>query len=129
MVRSGSNTQNLSMSNNMKNEAAVALGKLSHSRQSEAQSQASRWNGKNGGRPRTTSPFLPARSVTQVDRAIKHLGVEIIRGRGYFYFVSLDPAIGQVGDSIYICYLNQQSLARWIKDAESAVKENNLKNK
>ena len=113
----------------MKNEAAVALGKLSHSRQSEAQSQASRWNGKNGGRPRTTSPFLPAKSVAQVDRAIKHLGVEIIRARGYFYFVSLDPAVGPVGDSVYMCYLNQQSLARWISDAKNAVKQHELKNK
>ena len=36
----------------MKNEAAVALGKLAHSRQSQAQSESSRRNGKAGGRPR-----------------------------------------------------------------------------
>jgi len=107
----------------MKNEAAVALGKLSHSRQSPAQSLASRQNGKAGGRPRTAVLDQPARSITQVNRAIKHLGVEIIRGGGYFYFVSLDPSIGQVGESRYTCYLKQATVARWISDAEAAVTE------
>ena len=107
----------------MKNEAAVALGKLSHSRQSEAQAQASRENGKAGGRPRTASPHYPARSIQQVDRAIKHLGLEVIRGRGYFYFVSLDLSVGQIGDSVMVPYVNSMSIARWIQAAEFAIKE------
>ncbi len=108
----------------MKNPAAVALGKLSHSRQSEAQSNASRSNGKAGGRPRTVSLDTLAKSVAQVDRAIRHLGVELIRGRGYFYFVSLDPAVGQVGESIMVCYLNQLTLAQWVACAKNATMEN-----
>jgi len=109
----------------MKNEAAVALGKLSHSRQSEAQSQASRWNGKNGGRPRTTSPFLPAKSISQIDRAIKHLGVELVRGSGYFYFTRLGSGFTDViGEAIYVRYLKQQTLARWIRDAENSLGKN-----
>ena len=107
----------------MKNKAAQALGRLSHSRQSEAQAQASRWNGKNGGRPRTASPHHPARSVLQVDRSIKHLGVELNRGDGYFYFSSLEPCFEQVGDSVMVPYVNSMSLARWIQAAEFAIKE------
>ena len=107
----------------MKNEAAVALGKLSHSRQSQAQSDASRRNGKAGGRPRTTSPYLPAQSVTQVNRAIRHLGVELVREDGHFYFSSLNSDVGQVGEEIYRAHLNQAGLARWVSDAEYAVKQ------
>jgi len=107
----------------IKNEAAVALGRLSHSRQSKAQSEASRRNGKAGGRPRTKTPYSPAQSVTQVNRAIKHLGVELVRGDGYFYFVSLDPDVAQIGDSVMRAHLNQAGLARWVSDAEYAVKQ------
>lgn len=109
----------------MKNEAAVALGRLSHSRQSEAQSEASRRNGKAGGRPRTKSPYAPAQSITQVNRAIKHLGVELVRGDdgSYFYFSSLHPDVGQIGEEIYRAHLNQTGLARWVSDAEYAVKQ------
>lgn len=106
-----------------KNEAAVALGKMSHSRQSEAQSEASRQNGKAGGRPRTKCPYSPAQSVTQVNRAIRHLGVELVRGEGYFYFWSLDPQFAQIGDSVMRPYLNQAGLARWVSDAEYAVQQ------
>ena len=109
----------------MKNEAAVALGRLSHSRQSQAQSEASRRNGKAGGRPRTKSPFAPAQSITQVNRAIKHLGVELVRGDdgSYFYFSLLNSDVGQVGEEIYRAHLNQAGLARWVSDAEYAVKQ------
>ena len=109
----------------MKNEAAVALGRLSHSRQSQAQSEASRRNGKAGGRPRTKSPYAPAQSITQVNRAIRHLGVELIRGDdgSYFYFSLLNSDVGQVGEEIYRVYLNQAGLARWVSDAEYAVQQ------
>lgn len=108
----------------MKNKAAVALGKLSHSRQSEAQSQASRQNGKLGGRPRKICVHDTARSVTQVNRAIRHLGIEVVRGRGYFYFWSLDPAVAHNDYGwVMVPYLNCMSLHRWIRAAEAAVEE------
>jgi hypothetical protein len=107
----------------MKNKSAQELGRLSHSRQSEAQSQASRKNGKLGGRPTTVSHDTKARSVTQVNRAIRFLGIEVVRGDGYFYFLSKD--IGQVGDSVMVPYVNSMSLARWIQSAEAAIKEHN----
>ncbi|MEY4245523.1 MAG: hypothetical protein RLZZ245_3108 [Verrucomicrobiota bacterium] len=113
------------MKQTMKNEAAVALGKLAHSRQSQAQSEASRRNGKAGGRPRTKCSYSPAQSITQVNRAIKHLGVELVRGDdgSYFYFSLLNSDVGQVGEEIYRVYLNQAGLARWVSDAEYAVKQ------
>ena len=105
----------------MKNKAAQELGRLSHSRQSEAQSNASRENGKRGGRPLTVSHDTKARSVTQVNRAIRFLGIEVVRGDGYFYFVSLNPDVGQVGDSVMVPYVNAFTLHRWIWEATSAI--------
>ena len=60
-----------------------------------------------------------------INKAIRHLGIEIVgrRGAGYFYFVDLDEKIGQVGNSVMVCYLNQQSLSRWVSDAEAAMRE------
>jgi hypothetical protein len=69
-----------------------------------------------------------ARSVTQINRAIKHLGIEVVRGRGYFYFWSLDPAAAQVGDSVMVPYLNCMSLHRWIRAAQAAVEEHSADN-
>ena len=60
-------------------------------------------------------------STSHINRAIKHLGLEIIhkRGSGYSYFLDLKTG-DQVGDSVPVCYLNQLTLARWIGEAEDA---------
>jgi hypothetical protein len=60
---------------------------------------------------------------TQINRAIRHLGVQIVSGTGYFYFVDLAEKIGQVGNSVMVCYLNQQSLQRWVSAAQYAINE------
>jgi hypothetical protein len=72
----------------MKNEAAVALGKMSHKRQSPAQSAASAENGKKGGRPRTKPLKDPACVIADANRIIKYLGVELVQGDGQSYSVS-----------------------------------------
>lgn len=60
----------------------------------------------------------------RINRAIQHLGVQIIgNGDGYFYFTDLAGKIGQVGQSVMVCYLNQQPLSRWVSDAAAAVHE------
>lgn len=61
----------------------------------------------------------------RINKAIRHLGIEIVgnRGAGYFYFVDLANKIGQVGNSVMICYLHQQSLSRWVSDAQYAINE------
>ena len=65
-------------------------------------------------------------TTSRINRAIKHLGIEIVhkRGSGYSYF--LDAHGNQVGESIMVCYLNQQTLARWVEDAEHARKQAQL---
>ncbi len=67
---------------------------------------------------------MKATSKAQINAKIKHLGVEIQgkRGGGYFYFTSLNSG-NQVGLSVMVCYLNQQTLESWIKDAENACNE------
>ena len=58
---------------------------------------------------------------TVINKAIRHLGLEIVgaRGDGYFYFCDLKTG-AQIGESVLICYLNQCTLAEWVKEAEYA---------
>jgi hypothetical protein len=55
-----------------------------------------------------------------VNKAIAHLGLEIQdNGDGYFYFT--DTTTGDVvGDSVFACRLNFNSLPVWIMEAEDA---------
>lgn len=57
----------------------------------------------------------------RINRAIQHLGLTLVgtRGDGYFYF--LDSAGNQVGESVYVCYLNHLPLKDWVALAEFAV--------
>ena len=56
----------------------------------------------------------------RINRAIKHTGLKITytRGDGYFYFTDIDDFT--VGDSVYVCYMNQFSLGQWVEQAEEA---------
>ncbi len=60
-------------------------------------------------------------TTKQINRAIKHLNLEVIhnRGSGYSYFLDLTTG-DQVGDSVYVCHLNQQTLDKWVHDAQWA---------
>lgn len=57
----------------------------------------------------------------RINRAIKHLGLEIQGNQwdGYYYFLDLKTQ-DQIGDSVMVCYLNQQTLERWVADATAA---------
>jgi hypothetical protein len=58
-----------------------------------------------------------------INQAIKHLGVEIQNNRdGYSYFTGLVEG-HQIGQSVYICYLNMLTLAEWVERAADAVAE------
>lgn len=59
----------------------------------------------------------------QINRAIKHLGIEVEakRGDGYSYFLSLTTR-DQIGESQMVCYLYHRTLDQWVKAAEEAVK-------
>ena len=59
-------------------------------------------------------------TVSVINRAIKHLGLEIIRGNGYSYFLDLKTG-EQVGESVYVCYLSNLSLEGWIKEAQERI--------
>lgn len=59
-------------------------------------------------------------TASKINRAIKHLGVEIVRGYGYVYFCSLADG-GQVGESVMIPFLNCCSLEQWVAEAKFAV--------
>jgi hypothetical protein len=101
----------------MKNEAAVALGKMSHKRQSPAQSAASAENGKKGGRP-NSSMNLKARSVLQIDRAVYHLELYIAKDEnGHWRFYNQKTSIPQ-GNKHWEGPLNQWTLKTWIARAD-----------
>lgn len=57
-------------------------------------------------------------TTKRINQAIKHLGLQIIKGNGYAYFVDHK---GQVGNSVMVCYLNQLTLDRWVQLAKSAL--------
>jgi len=62
---------------------------------------------------------------SKINKAIKHLGLEIVgtRGDGYFYFLDFDGY--QIGESVYVCYLSDLTLDRWVDEAEHAIKCDN----
>lgn len=60
-------------------------------------------------------------TTSQINRAIRHLNLEIVheRGSGYSYF--LDTTTGyQIGASVQVCYLSSLSLEQWVQEAEQA---------
>jgi len=65
-------------------------------------------------------------TTSKINRAIKHLGLEIVhkRGSGYSYFLDLTTG-DQLGDSVAVCYLNNFSLNRWVEEAEGARQQSN----
>lgn len=60
-------------------------------------------------------------TVKRINAAIAHLGLEIIRGEGYQYFLDKDG--NQVGESVSVCYLNHLKLSAWVACAERALKQ------
>ena len=64
---------------------------------------------------------ITSRAINAAIRAAG-LGVEIINNRdGYSYFLDRDG--NQVGESVYICYLKQQTISEWVEHARHAVKQ------
>lgn len=61
-------------------------------------------------------------TTSRINKAIKHLGLEIIheRGSGYSYFLDLATR-DQIGESVQVCYLHQLSLEEWVKEAQEAL--------
>lgn len=60
-------------------------------------------------------------TVKRINAAIAHLGLEIVRGEGYQYF--LDKAGNQVGESVPVCYLNHLTLSAWVESAKLALRQ------
>lgn len=56
-----------------------------------------------------------------INKYLKCLGLPMevcgTRGDGYFYFIHTETG-DQVGDSVYVCYLNQFTYERWAEEAE-----------
>ena len=57
-------------------------------------------------------------TTKKINKAIKHLGLEIVytKGDGVFYFLNENG--DQVGESVCVCYLNQLTLEQWVAEAE-----------
>ena len=60
----------------------------------------------------------------KINRAIKHLNLEIIgNGDAYFYFVDLTTTY-QIGESVLVAYLKHLTLERWVEEAIEARNSN-----
>ena len=73
---------------------------------------------------------MKARTLAQVNRAIqREVGnVTLRKGAGYFYVTSDDRSLdlklqSQHSTSIYVCYLNQQSVEAWIADVRDIAEQ------
>jgi len=55
----------------------------------------------------------------RINRAIKHLGLEIegAKGDGYFYFIDLKTGYAIPESEAYVCYLKHLTLEQWIDEA------------
>lgn len=60
-----------------------------------------------------------------IDKAIRHLGVQIQheRGSGYFYFTTLGENAYSVGKSVYVCYYDHLTLEQWCDEARWAIED------
>ena len=73
--------------------------------------------------------MLPA-NKSLIESALRRAGInaEIIKGRGYFYFVGeigsyLD--VGRFSTSVYgYCYYNQLSVGEWVELAKGVISRN-----
>ena len=58
-----------------------------------------------------------------INAAISRAGLDVEiqnNSDGYSYFTSTKTG-GQVGDSVMVCYLYQQTVAEWVNDAGHAI--------
>ena len=60
-------------------------------------------------------------TTQRINRAIAHLDLEIVytRGDGYFYFIDTNTG-DQIGDSVFVCYMNQLTIEQWVNTATFA---------
>lgn len=65
---------------------------------------------------------MQAITKARINRAIAHTGLTVQGNRsdGYFYFTKGDECFGE---SVFVCYLNQLSIAQWIIEAEYQLKQ------
>ena len=58
-------------------------------------------------------------TTAKINRVLKPLNLEVVRGNGYSYFLDLDSK-DQIGESVMVAGLSQYSLDRWIEEATAA---------
>ena len=65
-------------------------------------------------------------TINKVNTAIKHHGVELVKGNGYFYFADLAGSDEYKADkirSVYCTKLGCMTLEEWIEYVNDAIKE------
>lgn len=58
-------------------------------------------------------------SKKAIDKAIRHLNMEIMAGKGYRYFLDLTTG-NQIGQAIMVCWYNQLTIKGWVNTAKFA---------
>ena len=79
--------------------------------------QTNRYSQARGGQTRTSM------TTRKINSALRRVGldIEIVNNRdGYSYFCSTITG-GQVGESVMVCYLNQQTVEQWVSDGRHAI--------
>lgn len=61
-------------------------------------------------------------TLRTVNKAISHFGdIQIVKGKGYFYFVG--DSVNVWAKGVYVYGLNELSLEQWIEEAKAVLEE------
>ena len=66
---------------------------------------------------------MTAATINKINKEISDLGVEIVKGYGYFYFADLpasDDFNADVIDSVWSCHLRCMTLEEWVAHVRGA---------
>jgi len=75
--------------------------------------------------PAEREPKMTVTTIKNVNAAIAHYNVEMVKGAGYFYFVGLAGASYHLDDlisSIYSNYLRDMSIQQYVDHVEDNLK-------
>lgn len=62
-------------------------------------------------------------NLNQINKHLRPLGVFAVRGKGYYYWDTVDKAAAVDAPSVYVCRASQLSLDHWVHLAAEAASQ------
>lgn len=64
-------------------------------------------------------------SKAKINRAIRHTGLTVHGARGDYCFYFINANGDQIGETVYVAYLNHLTIGKWVAEAENAIEGGN----